>query len=138
MASFNSRHLTIGIAAILLVTCVGCGGSDWGYLEGTVTLNGQPVGPGTISLQPVSEDRAGATAGFGADGKFTVMSAGRKQGARTGEYVVVIRGGENLNEETVGRQPVSMIPARYSNPTMSDLRVTIQPGKNTVEFDLKP
>jgi hypothetical protein len=77
-------------------------------------------------------------ASFAADGKFSVISAGRKEGAHVGEYNVLIQGGENFGTEEVGPRPKSNIPARYANPTTSDLKVTIEPGKQTVDFDLKP
>jgi hypothetical protein len=101
-------------------------------------MNGQPVGPGTITLEPVNADRAGAMATFGADGKYAVMSAGRKEGAPAGEYRVTIHGGEGYGEETVGPRPKSKIPARYGNPNTSDLQVTIDPDKKVFDFNLKP
>jgi hypothetical protein len=131
------RHLAIGAAtALLMVT--GCGKGDRGLLSGTVLLNGQPVGPGTISLEPLDGDRAGAIASFGEDGKYTVMSAGRKEGAPVGEYRVLIYGGEGFGEENAGPRPKSKIPARYGNPQTSDLKVTIKPGNQDFDFDLKP
>jgi hypothetical protein len=131
------RRLRMSVAATLMFLS-GCGPSDWGNLSGTVLLNGQPVGPGTISLEPIDGDRAGAFAEFGDDGKYQVTSSGRKEGARIGEYQVVIRGGEGSGEEIVGPRPKNKIPARYSNPKTSDLKVTIAPGKQTHDFDLKP
>lgn len=126
------------IAAVVGTTAIsGCGRSDWGNLSGTVLLNGQPVGPGTISFQDVS-GKPGASADFGADGKYQVFSSGRKQGAHTGEYQVAILGGENLSEEGSGRRPKSAIPARYADPSTSNLKVTIEPGSKTFDFELKP
>lgn len=131
-------HIVAAAAVVLFSAFAGCGKSDWGYLNGTVLLNGQPVGPGTISFEPVDRDRAGAIAQFGEDGKFQMVSSGRKEGAPTGEYRVSIRGGQNLGEETAGPPPPSKIPARYRNSQTSDLKVTIEPGRKTVDFNLKP
>ena len=131
----KSFRIGIGLAVLL---ATGCGQGDWGELSGTVLLNGQPVGPGTITLEPVSADRAGAIASFAADGKYTVMSAGRKEGAPTGEYPVMIHAGDSYGEETVGPKPKSQISPRYSNPNTSDLKVTIESGENTFDFNLKP
>ena len=138
MASFKALRLLAVGTVVILLTMAGCGGADWGYLEGTVLLNGQPAGPGTISLEPMEGDRAGAIASFGEDGKFAVRSAGRKEGAPTGEYRVLIYGGENFGEEQRGPRTESKIPARYSNPSTSELTVTIERGSQTVNFDLKP
>jgi hypothetical protein len=138
MVSCNAtRRLTGGTLVVLLMTS-GCGRADWGYLEGTVLLNGQPVGPGTITLEPVEGNRAGAVASFGENGKFVVRSAGRREGAPTGEYRVLIYGGESFGEEQAGSRPQSKIPSRYSKPSATDLTVTIAPGKQTANFDLKP
>ena len=131
------RHIAFAASFASLLFAAGCGGGDWGYLEGTVTVNGQPPGPGTIALEPVSEERAGAIGSFGEDGKYSVRSSGRKEGAPVGEYRVAIYGGENFGEEQVGPRQPSKIPTRYSNPNTSELTVTIEPGTTTADFDLK-
>jgi hypothetical protein len=139
MANYSgaARYLGFFIAAALLLNA-GCGGSDWGYLEGTVRVNGQPVGPGTITFEPTVGDKAGAVASFGEDGKYEVRSAGRKEGAAVGEYRVAIYGGGNFGEEVSGPRPPSKIPPRYGDPATSDLTATIEPGTKTVDFDLQP
>jgi hypothetical protein len=136
MANYNALPLAACVAVAILF--VGCGSQDWGYLNGTVTLNGQPVGPGTITFEPVNADRSGSMASFSADGKYSVISAGRKEGAKVGEYRVLIQGGESFGAEEAGPRPASKIRPRYANPNTSDLTVTIEPGTKTVDFDLKP
>jgi hypothetical protein len=96
------------------------------------------VGPGTITFEPVDGDKAGAVASFGEDGKYSVRSAGRKEGAPVGEYRVAIHGGEGFGEEVAGPPPPSKIPSRYSRPATSNVTVTIEPGTNAVDFDLQP
>jgi hypothetical protein len=138
MVNFSlSRRCVVAFGLVTLTVC-GCSGSDWGYLSGTVLLDGRPVGPGTITLEPVNADRAGAIASFGADGIYRVISAGRKEGARTGEYRVTIHGGEGFGEEAGGPKPPTKIPARYGNPSTSDLTVTIEPKEKVFDFNLKP
>lgn len=137
MVSCNvASRYAASLLAILLIA--GCGKQDWGYLHGTVKLNGQPVGPGTITFEPIDAQRAGSFAKFGEDGKYSVISAGRKEGARIGEYRVLIQGGTNFGEETVGPRPASKIPARYANAQTSDLKVTIESGTKEHDFELKP
>jgi hypothetical protein len=51
---------------------------------------------------------------------------------------VIIVGGDDFGLENSGPQPKSKIPARYGNAATSDLKVTIERGKKTVDFDLKP
>ena len=138
MASGKTSRLAVTVCAGFLVIASGCGKKDWGYLSGTVKINGQPVGPGTIQLQPIDATHAGAMASFGDDGNYSVFSSGRKDGAHTGEYKVVISGGEEFGLEDSGPKPKSNIPARYSNADTTDLKVTIEPGKKNFDFELKP
>ena len=77
-------------------------------------------------------------ASFGEDGKYSVFSSHHKDGAHTGEYKVVIAGGEDFGLENSGPKPKSKIPARYSNQDTTDLKVTIEPGKKEFDFKLKP
>ena len=140
MANFNARRSFNYATWTLLVLAVGCGAQDRGYLTGRVLLNGEPVGPGTITLQPVNADTPGAMAFFEEDGYYKVVSSGRAEGAAVGEYRVLIDGrtSAEFGAEEVAPQPSSRIPARYSNPRSSDLTVTIEPGSKTVDFDLRP
>ena len=127
------------ISATLLVAA-GCGGEDRGYLTGTVTLSGAPTGSGTISLEPVSGVGSGAMAFVGEDGKYSVISAGREEGAHVGEYRVKIEGGNrgDFGSEGAAPAPKSNIPARYANYETSDLKVTIESGENEFDIELQP
>jgi hypothetical protein len=102
-----------------------------------VQLNGASVGPGTMMLEPVEGDGPGAMATFGEDGVYSVMSAGRKEGAPTGEYRVTIHGEDALSEGA-NPQAKSNIPARYAQADLSNLTVKIDPGANTKDFHLEP
>jgi len=137
MGIFRTAPARIVALAAVMGLLAGCARDDWGYLSGTVQLNGEPVGPGSIMLEPVDGLHAGAVGAFGEDGKYTIQSAGRKEGARTGEYNVTIHG-PGFTEEGAGSPPASKIPARYGNPSTSGLKVTIEPGNKTVDFDLEP
>jgi hypothetical protein len=121
----------------LLFLTAGCSQNNWGTLEGTVQLNGAPVGPGTIMLEPIEGNGPGAMATFGEDGEYTVMSAGRKEGAPAGEYRVTIHGGDALSEGA-GPQAKTDIPPRYAQADLSNLTVKIEPGDNTKDFQLEP
>jgi len=137
MAICKTASPRIVALAAVMGLLVGCAQEDWGYLSGTVKLNGEPVGPGSIVLEPVDGLHAGAVGSFGEDGKYAIQSAGRKEGARTGEYNVTIHG-PGFTEESGGPRPASKIPARYGNASTSGLKVTIEPGKKAVDFDLEP
>ena len=133
----SSWITTIVVATSFLLFATGCTQSDWGTLDGVVQLNGAAVGPGTIMLKPIDGDRAGAMAMFGADGVYSVMSAGRKAGAPAGEYQVTIHGEDALGEGA-NPQAKSSIPSRYADAGISGLTVRIEPGENTQDFQLEP
>jgi hypothetical protein len=141
VTSRRSRCLATAMLVAAISTCilslVGCGRSDWGIITGTVRVNGQPVGPGSMILEPVASGAPGAIAHFGADGKYKLMSSGKKDGARVGEYRVSITGGESAGDEVVDPKANTLIPARYSDTTTSKLTLTVEPGTKEVDFDLK-
>jgi hypothetical protein len=130
---YFTAFAVVSISSLLLG---GCGSSDWGEVTGTVRVNGQPVGPGSISLEPVEPGKPGAVARFGEDGRYTVMSSGNKEGARVAEYRVAIVGG-NAGDEVVDPNARSRIPAKYSDATTSNLTLKVEPGSKEQDFDLK-
>jgi hypothetical protein len=132
----HKQCYTIGVLAMLAVV-VGCGKKEWGHLTGTVSLNGQPIGPGVISFEPIDGQRAGAVARIEDDGKYKVISARSKEGARTGEYRVTIHSSlKDFGFEDKGSRPAP-IPSKYADPKTSGLTATIEPGEKTLDFELK-
>jgi hypothetical protein len=132
-------RMAAGVAAVscYLVLFAGCSSNDRGYVIGVVRLNGQPVGPGTVVLEPVAPGMPGAIAPFGEDGKYKVVSSGKKEGAHVGEYRVTITAGDS-GSENVDPKAKMKIPARYSNVATSNLTLTVEPKNNEKDFDLKP
>lgn len=130
-------------AGLVAAACAlgGCGRSDWGYVEGVVTLEGEPVGPGTLLFEPAGPGQTkSAMAHFGEDGRYELMSPGDELGAPVGEYHVAVYGGGegSFGEEQVGPASQSQIPRRYLDPGTSGLTATVQQGNNTIDFNLEP
>jgi hypothetical protein len=126
--------VTIAIAALLMS---GCGKSDWGYMSGKVLLNGQPIGPGMISLESADGQHAGAMGLIANDGTYKITSARKKEGAAVGEYRVTIH--PNLGDfgfEQTGKR--AAIPVRYGKADTSGLFVSVEPGTKQFDFELKP
>jgi hypothetical protein len=117
----------------------GCGPSDWGYVEGVVTLGGEPIGPGTLVFEPVSTDQTrSGIAHFGEDGRYQLVSAGNKEGLPVGEYRIRVDGkGEgSFGEERVGPPAASPIPQEYLQ-YRANLTATVESGSNTINLELK-
>ena len=112
---------------------VGCQKNDGlCSVEGTVTLDGTPLADGTINFGPMAGSHGTATGAKITDGKYSAR-------ASEGDMVVTIR---SQKKETVQDpehgEMISMtelIPEKYNQ--QSELKATIQPGKNTFDFDLK-
>ncbi len=144
LSSFSGRNIwsLTGWALFVCVFFVGCDNSNLVGVTGTISVNGEPVGPGSIMFEPVnpvkSTERA-SIGSFDADGKYEMMSAGKRIGAKPGEYNVTILngvapGGEEEEDIVVGK-----IPIIYENAGLSKLTTTVSKGEdNVIDFDLKP
>ncbi len=123
-----------------VISFVGCGEKNWATVSGTVTLNGAPIGPGTIMFEPSGSADPRARSGIGnfaEDGRYTVRSAGGRDGLPAGEYIVIING-TTSGDEQIDPSQTSKIPPKYLNPNTSGLMASLQAGDNAVDFDLKP
>ena len=120
-----------------LIGLIGCGNGDRGTVTGTITLNGQPIGPGTIRFQPVDFRNSKVPSGadrFAEDGKYELETGRGKQGLAPGEYLVIIDGATTGNEREPAQK--SNIPSTYLNPTASGLKAIVKVGHNQIDFDL--
>jgi hypothetical protein len=136
--------LTVAVVACTILGSVaGCSDKDWGYVTGTVTLKGKPVGPGSLMFEPespASVTTPSAIGHFREDGKYALKSAGNREGAPVGTYFVMIHGRseEEFGDEIVDPNKKSAIPAKYLNHRVTGLKATVKPGQQTIDFDLEP
>jgi hypothetical protein len=124
--------------AVLLVVAVmaGCSGEGAkGTVEGTVTLNSQPLEKGLIRFVPVDGNSQPAD-GTIEGGKFTVI-------APVGDFRVEIRSPKVVGQTKMYDTPDSptvdkiaeAIPAKYN--TQTELKMTVIKGKTeNKQFDL--
>ena len=136
-----SHFKFVAIFSVLLsVACfVGCKPSDGlNDVEGTVTLNGQPLASGHIDMGPMAGQSGTPVGADIVDGKF-------KMRASEGEMVVSIRSQQTVTiteeEQTADEKAhgittrmKELLPEKYNN--RSELKQTINKGNNTVSFDL--
>ena len=123
----------------LLLT--GCGGSakPSGTVAGKVTFQGAPVVEGNVTFIKVGGGGSGAGV-IQSDGTYAAKGV---DGMPPGEYVAVVippevtrDRGPNTSPETVLKD-MKDIPAKYRSETTSDLKVTIQEGKNDFHIEMK-
>ncbi|EAQ81827.1 carboxypeptidase-like regulatory domain-containing protein [Blastopirellula marina] len=141
--------------SLLLIAAIqlGCSGGGLQPLQGTVTLDGQPLADAAISFSPVTGGRP-ATGKTDADGQFTLASYTAGDGLPAGSYKVTIvkiatkrqaqaapSNSEELSEtQSLGNleQGVSFVtPVKYSSPATTDLIVDVTPGMEPVLLEIK-
>lgn len=147
-----------------IVWSLGCSssGPSVQYVEGVVTLNGQPIEGVNVSFSPVdAKEGLGAVGTTDASGEFklTAIPNGKSDaGAAEGEYFVTFskmtgndpNAAMTTDDPNYGKMPESgksepikferVVPEIYENPATSGFKVKVQPGTNKGEafkFDLK-
>jgi hypothetical protein len=126
---------------LALPLVVGCG-DDLASVNGTVTLDGHPVagGPqiyGTVSFYRESGGGAPAVALINESGQYSLRTGGRK-GIEPGAYLVGIAVKKVIPPTTPGDMPQAQLitPSRYASVTQSGLREAVEPGSNSINFEL--
>ncbi len=128
--------LSLGVllsAGLFFLT--GCGSAGRHALQGTVTLDGQPVKTGTISFLPTAGTSGNSSGGEIKDGKFSIPA---KVGLQTGEYRVTINAriatGKKVRDAQTGQFFDEMVSAHHKQT--GKLTVTIPVEGNEVSFEL--
>lgn len=136
--AISRRSLVLGCA---IAAVAGCGRSDWGTVSGTVTVNGEPVGPGTLIFEPAEVDRRNDPTSLGyfdATGHYELLSVGKTKGAQVGEYRVLIMEGSPASlvaENPEKRKSTGKIPSKYKDYG-AQLSATIKQGSQVIDFKL--
>ena len=80
-----------GVAGLLLCVGIGCGGADKPIpVQGTVTLDGQPVGGAAVQFVPEGGAGRTASAETQSDGTYRITTKDPGDGALPGDYRVII------------------------------------------------
>ena len=139
------------LASILFVA--GCSQGPEGPplvpVEGTITLDGKPLGKADLMFVPDGDTRGqGGVAQTDQEGKFTLLSQDRKhKGAPVGTYRVIINklvkpdGSDYVPDPNAGPMDTGgfreLLPAAYSDMGQTQLTATVpEAGVKDVEFKL--
>ncbi len=124
----------VWVFSFLAISLLGCGGVDnpVAPVNGVVTLNGKPVADMVVTFTPipgktatVGEDNQpgkSATGNTDAEGKFTLSTYDRNDGALVGEHKVTV----------FGSGPDPTPPGKLPK----DFTMEVQPGTNDIEIQL--
>lgn len=138
---------------VFVLAIIGCGqrytGPETYYVEGIVTLDGEPLESAAIQLIPVREGIGEAATGWSDEkGKYMLSSVQGlpNKGAMAGEYKVIITAAEKYllpkpyhNEAgeliTHGYRPrTSKI---YADIATTPITASVSKGRNDIPFELK-
>jgi hypothetical protein len=125
--------------AALLAIVIGChGGSMESEVSGTVTLDGNKIGPGTIVFAPNGAGGKPATGSIESDGTYKLKTS-REAGLATGSYRVAVSIRKMAENVKRGDRPPPgklLIPEKYEDETKSGLQYDVSPGRNTINIEL--
>lgn len=125
---------------LMLFCClVGCGssGPQLGTVEGSVTLDGNPLTGAVVSFRPLEGGRT-AEGVTDESGNFTIEFAAGSKGALLGDHEVRVTTfrerviGDNGRVEDPGMP--EKVPNKYNED--SELVRTVEPGKNHFDLEL--
>jgi len=137
--SIGRRNRTVVLlccGALLLVLSSGCGGSrkPWENVypaAGQVKFAGRPIGGAQLTFYPKDKSVPATirpTATTEVDGSFEVGTFGTDDGAPAGEYDVTVTWRPLIGEGSALSPGPNQLPARYSNPESSQLKVVVERG----------
>jgi len=127
------RRIALPAALAALAVAAGCdSGPPMGQVSGKVTFQGKPLPNAEIEFQPV-DNRPSSSAKTDAEGRYKLQFTSKKSGALVGEHVVAITTEQDASED--GKPAVrEKLPPKYN--TRSELKKTVKPGRQTIDFDL--
>jgi hypothetical protein len=112
----------------------GCGakGPELSAVEGTVTLDGQPLAHAHVEFHPVQEERTSYDGQTDRTGHYELHASAKRKGAEPGDYLVRITLPKQAAEP--GVTPQLKLPVRFN--TQTELKATVKAGKNKCDFPL--
>lgn len=124
--------LVLVLVCLFLLPVMGCGNRRGASVQGNVTLDGVALTSGDVTFTPLGEGRI-AYGTIDSSGQYHLQTT-NEAGVEPGEYTVtVVATGEPPASD---QAPPLLTPAKYSDPTTSELKKTVQPGNNEINLEL--
>ena len=141
----SRSHLSVVICQLLVVVCAavaGCGGGSakLSSVAGKVTVDGAPLGTGSVSFHPNSA-KGNTTphipvGTIDGQGKYKLMSA-TEAGAPLGWYTVTVTAQEPIDPKNPYAPPKHLINPKFSDINASGLEVEVVKTPAAGAYDLK-
>ena len=139
------RLLPLAVPIFVSLLLAGCGGSseDLAPVQGTVTLDGQPLADALVEFELEPGDnvyqRTSGSSSRGktdANGRYTLKYTHEQEGALVGKHVVRITTRSTTIDATGKEVSVpERLPPRFN--LRSELTAEVEPGSNEVNFPLQ-
>lgn len=142
----NTRLLPLAAIPVLVsLLLAGCGGSggDLAPVQGTVTLDGNPLADAMVEFELEPGDnpyqRTSGSSSRGktdANGRYTLKFTHEKEGALVGKHVVrITTRGMTIDAEGKEVSVPERLPPRFN--VKSELTKEVESGSNTIDFQLQ-
>ena len=129
MSRFQFLQLVLFALALCCVGCAGGTPSNFGTVEGTVTLDGVPLANASVAFYPTSGERS-SSGTTDENGKYSLRHTKDITGAFIGEHRVTI------TVDTDDKKTEAFF-LEYIDPKKTKQSATVEGGNNTINFDLK-
>jgi len=121
--------------AVMVLVGAGCRGAqappeELAQVTGRITLDGQPLVEGDITFEP--EKGAASLGSTDSNGNYKLIYNAHFDGAVVGHHIVRI---SKIGKPGTEFDTVNMISAKFNEK--STLDATVNPGENTINFELK-
>lgn len=120
------------LAWAVLCAAAGCSPGDTGTVEGTVIVDGNPLGGFEVTFTSQAD---GSTAlGYAkADGRYQLFRARGNRNIAVGEHKVTVTPTEMVDFVP---KPNIRLPATYTDRYKTTLIRSVEPGANVIDFEL--
>jgi hypothetical protein len=129
--------ILIGIVGFL--SSIGCSGSDFeSQVSGTVTLDGETIGPGFLVFVPASGSTNPANGTIQPGGSYELKTA-NTAGLHAAKYkvsVTILDQPDVPPGERSYQVAKSRIPTKYNDINTSGLEFDVEPGSNSIDIPL--
>jgi hypothetical protein len=128
-----SKLLKLALVAGTCGLFAGCTSGATGTVEGTVYVDGEPMGGFEVSYKS-DEDGSVAMGASQSDGRYKLFIGRANKRIRTGRYHVTL---EPSGMITGVPRPTVRLPARYLDFSQTDLVQTVDSGSNVLDLHVE-
>ena len=135
------RNFILVLSVLLLCFC-GCPSpsGNIGWVDGVVTLDGDPVEGATVRFFP--ESGRASSGKTDTNGYYELRYTRSENGAIIGKHKVTISteaattGGYEQEDKKEARARIASIPKKYRDREKTELSKTVESGSNTINLEL--